>query len=117
MTRAAADGLAPFVPSGGGWVVTAAGYRDGSWQLVLEDGESPDAGHPDPASSLPRSSLSRHLADARQGEAVDLRRWQLGEWSSWTDESKHALTHEFKHGVVVVTGSDAEAVLSATSRC
>jgi hypothetical protein len=111
--RAAADGLAPLVPSGGGWVVTAAEYRDGSWQLVLEDGES-QTQVIQTSGVEPAALVSRHLADARQGDAVDLRRWQLGEWSSWTDESRHALSHEFKHGVVVVTGDDPGTVLSAT---
>jgi hypothetical protein len=111
--RAARGGLAPFVPDGRRWVVTAAEYRDGSWRLVVEDGAS-EAQVVQTADHGPAALVTHHLKDARKGAAVNLARWQLGTWASWSDDSRHALTREFDHGVVIVTGPDAATVRSAT---
>ena len=100
--RAAQGGIAPFVPDGRSWVVTAADYRDGSWRLVIADGVS-EVHVVQTAGGDPGALVARHLDDPRRGEPVDLARWQLGEWGSWSATGRHALTRAFTHGVVAVT--------------
>lgn len=111
--QAAEDGLVPMVTDGSsGFAVTAASYDGGTWTLVL----AADGG---PVTVVQRAGAAAGLVrdavpDAAQGADVDLDRWGLGTWSSWTSESGAALSADLPAGGVAVVGPDDASVRAVT---